>query len=91
MHVVVEFEGTLGKLTKSSVNTPRQVLMVVRSEGELVEKEIEKELNSQQKRRKLFMTIEKVSKYVLYCVYSRTSTSVCTVGPLLVCVQWDLY
>ena len=25
------------------------------------------------------------------CVYSGTSTSVCTVGPLLVCVQWDLY
>ena len=24
-------------------------------------------------------------------VYSKTSTSVCTVGPLLVCVQWDLY
>ena len=24
-------------------------------------------------------------------MYSRTSTSVCTIGPLLVCIQWDLY
>ena len=24
-------------------------------------------------------------------MYSGTSTSVCTVGPLLVCVQWDAY
>ena len=24
-------------------------------------------------------------------MYSRTSTSECIVGPLLVCVQWDLY
>ena len=27
----------------------------------------------------------------LWRVYSGTSTSVCTVGLLLVCVQWDLY
>ena len=25
------------------------------------------------------------------CVYSGSSTCVCTVGPLLLCVQWDLY
>ena len=56
---VGEFEGALGKLTKSSVNTPRQVLVVSKGE-ESVEKDIEKELNSQQKRRKLFMTIEMV-------------------------------
>lgn len=59
-----EFEGALGKLTKSSVNTPRQVLVVSKGE-ESVEKDIEKELNSQQKRRKLFMTIEMMYSLML--------------------------
>ena len=36
-----------------------------------------------------FSRIEVRTIWYLYiqCVYSRTSTSVCTVGPLLVCVQ----
>ena len=35
--------------------------------------------------------LSKVKQDPYECVCSRTSTSVCAVGPLLVCVQWDLY
>ena len=57
----VEFEGALGKLPKSSITSPRRTLEVSKSEpGHSIEREVERDLSSHQKRRLVFFTIEKV-------------------------------
>ena len=59
----VEFEGALGKLPKSSITSPRRTLEVSKSEpGHSIEREVERDLSSHQKRRLVFFTIEKVRK-----------------------------
>ena len=59
----VEFEGALGRLPKASITSPRRTLEVSKSEpGHSIEREVERDLSSHQKRRLVFFTIEKVSE-----------------------------
>ena len=59
----VEFEGALGRLPKSSITSPRRTLEVSKSEpGHSIEREVERDLSSHQKRRLVFFTIEKVTE-----------------------------
>ena len=59
----VEFEGALGRLPKASITSPRRTLEVSKAEpGHSIEREVERDLSSHQKRRLVFFTIEKVSE-----------------------------
>ena len=59
---LVEFEGALGKVTKCSVTSPRKTLEILKS-THTEEVEVEREMNTQQKRRRLLLILEKVQSF----------------------------